>query len=80
MLMQLRSTQEIILKAFKGLCRFPQEATFSIWLMEISANETEVAQRPAQLAGNPIRSFGAERTAKALARALDSLPEKTAPH
>src|SRR5713226_7086532 len=38
-------TQEAILKAFKGLSRFRQEAKFSTWLIQISINEAKMKLR-----------------------------------
>ncbi len=37
--------QEAILKAFKGLSRFRQEAKFSTWLIQISINEAKMKLR-----------------------------------
>src|SRR5260370_39146722 len=38
-------TQEAILKAFKNLSRFRQEAKFSTWLIQISINEAKMKLR-----------------------------------
>ena len=38
-------TQEAILKAFKNLARFRQEAKFSTWLIQISINEAKMKLR-----------------------------------
>jgi RNA polymerase sigma-70 factor (ECF subfamily) len=37
--------QEAILKAFKGLSRFRQEAKFSTWLIQITINEAKMKLR-----------------------------------
>ena len=37
--------QEAVLKAFKGLSRFRQEAKFSTWLIQITINEAKIKSR-----------------------------------
>jgi len=93
--------QEAVLKAFKNLSRFRQEAKFSTWLIQISINEAKMKLRkdrrhlydsldeghqsgdgdyiPKDFADwREIPSEALEQTElrEALAKALDSLPEK----
>jgi RNA polymerase sigma-70 factor, ECF subfamily len=93
--------QEAILKAFKNLSRFRQEAKFSTWLIQISINEAKMKLRKARRhlyesieegqandEGDyipkdfadwreiPSEALERKELRKALAKALDSLPEK----
>lgn len=93
--------QEAILKAFKNLSRFRQEAKFSTWIIQISINEAKMKLRkdrrhlyesldegqqnevgdyiPKDFADwreIPSEALEQSELRQALARALDSLPEK----
>jgi RNA polymerase sigma-70 factor (ECF subfamily) len=93
--------QEAILKAFKNLGRFRQEAKFSTWLIQITINEAKMRLRkdrrhlyesiedgrlgddgdytPKDFADwreIPSEALEQKELREALAKALDSLPEK----
>ena len=93
--------QEAILKAFKNLARFRQEAKFSTWLIQIAINEAKMKLRkdrrhlyesiedgqqndegdyiPKDFADwreIPSEALDQKELGKALARAMDLLPEK----
>jgi RNA polymerase sigma-70 factor, ECF subfamily len=93
--------QEAILKAFKALARFRQEAKFSTWLIQIAINEAKMRLRkdrrhlyesidqgqqndqgdyiPKDFADwreIPSQALERRELRDALAKALDSLPEK----
>ena len=93
--------QEAVLKAFKGLARFRQEAKFSTWLIQIAINEAKMKLRkdrrhlyesleegqqtddgdymPKDFADwreIPSEALEQKELRRALAKALDSLPEK----
>jgi RNA polymerase sigma-70 factor, ECF subfamily len=93
--------QEAILKAFKALARFRQEAKFSTWLIQIAINEAKMRLRkdrrhlyesidqgqqndegdyiPKDFADwreIPSQALERRELRDALARALESLPEK----
>jgi RNA polymerase sigma-70 factor (ECF subfamily) len=93
--------QEAVLKAFKNLSRFRQEAKFSTWLIQISINEAKMKLRkdrrhlyesieegqandegdyiPKDFADwreIPSEALERKELRKALAKALDALPEK----
>jgi RNA polymerase sigma-70 factor (ECF subfamily) len=93
--------QEAVLKAFKNLSRFRQEAKFSTWLIQISINEAKMKLRkdrrylyesldegqqnndgdyiPKDFADwreIPSEALEQSELREALAKALDSLPEK----
>ena len=93
--------QEAVLKAFKNLSRFRQEAKFSTWVIQITINEAKMKLRkdrrhlyesldegqqndggdyiPKDFADwreIPSEALEQSELRQALARALDSLPEK----